>query len=416
MSDRAPIRIAVIGAGVAGCLVVHGLTAATDVEIVCIEKGSEANVLAGTGLNVGPNALKLLKQCNPELEAALRTEGVSLPWATWVAGLTDGTVLLDLDLLQVADNTGIRIRWAELYHQLRSPIAAYIRYNTTVVEMGYADTSTESPLYLVTEDQQTGDRQRIDHIDLIVGCDGRYSQVRTTFINKPEPKHLGVCIYRLLVPNSPDNLIDDYQQWFHHGHRLLTFAIPGNEVYIAGSFPLREGLEIPDEAKTPAYLRRAYQPPAGYSEVCEFLVASICNNIDQIHWARIQEIDAAFGDRRGHVLCLGDSSHAMFPTLGQGATQAFEDGCFVAAHLKHWLAAARQKGERVNIPAFVASVEAIRRDRVQFAQQFSREASDALLADSDPVAALIRKTQPAMLNQLRKLYRDTPNVELALKR
>lgn len=416
MSDRAPIRIAVIGAGVAGCLVVHGLAGEADVEIFCIEKGPEANVLAGTGLNVGPNALKILKECNPVLEAALRAEGVSFPWETWTAGLTDGTVFLDLNLLQVADNTGIRIRWAELYRQLRSPIAAYIRYSTTVVEMGYMDDFAQSPLYLVIEDQQTGDRQRIDHLDLIVGGDGRYSQVRTTFIDKPEPKHLGVCIYRLLVPNSPDDIIDDYQQWFHNGHRLLAFAIPGNEVYIAGSFPLSEGLEIPEEAKTPAYLRTAYEPPSGYSEVCQFLVSSICANIDQIHWARIQEIDAAFGDQRGHVVCLGDSSHAMFPTLGQGATQAFEDGCFMAAHLKQWLANARQKGERIHIPAFVASVEAIRRDRVQFAQQFSREASDALLAGSDPVVALVRKTQPTVLNQLRKLYRDTPDVGLALKR
>lgn len=157
-NGRKSLRIVVIGPGVAGCLVVQGLQNEEDIEVVCIEKGSEENVLAGTGLNVGPNALKVLKQFNPELAASLLAMGISLPWLSWKAGLTDGTVLMDLPLSQVAENPGIRIRWSELYSQLRLPIANRVRYNTTVVEIGYAESSSTGPLYLVVEDQTTGDR------------------------------------------------------------------------------------------------------------------------------------------------------------------------------------------------------------------------------------------------------------------
>lgn len=399
-----------IGAGVAGCLAVRGLQQEADVEVFCIEKGAEENVLAGTGLNVGPNAMKVLQQVDPQLMAALSDPAVSYPWESWTAGLTDGTVIMDLPLSKVAENPGIRIRWSDLYRLLRSHISGKVRYHTTVVEMGYSDSASEKPLYLVVEDQQTGDRERIDQIDLIIGGDGRYSQVRQTFLGTPTPGHLGVCVYRVLVPNTPDRLIGDYQQWFYNGCRLLTFSIPGDEVYIAGSFPLATGLAIPDEAKTVDFLWKSYEPPNGYSEICHFLATSICKYIDQIHWARIQEIPAAFGDARGHVLCLGDSSHAMFPTLGQGATQAFEDGCFVAAHFRQWLATARQTGTDFNVPAFVASVEAIRRDRVQFVQKFSRDASDSLLAGSDPVTELQAKTQAPFQEKLVRLYCDTPEI------
>lgn len=398
---KKPLRIVVIGAGVAGCLVVRGLQQ-EDVEMICIEKGPEENTLAGTALNVGPNALKMLQQIDPELVTMLQAQGVSLPWNSWKAGLTDGTVIFDLPLLQVADNPGIRIRWSELYRQLRSRIAN-IHYNTTVVEMGYAETSDAAPLYLVIEDQSK-ERHKINEVDLILGCDGRYSQVRQTFIDTPQPAHLGTCIYRLLISNTPDRLIDDYQQWFHNGSRLLAFSIPGDQVYIAGSFPLEADLTIPDAAKSPEFLWKCYKPEHGYSQVCDFLATSICENVEQIHWARVQEIPPAFGDARGHILCLGDSSHAMFPTLGQGATQAFEDGCFFVAQVRAHLA----QHHDLSIPALVASITAARRDRIEFVQKFSRDASDSLLAGSDPVKELQAKTQAPFLQKLMRLYRDTP--------
>ncbi|WP_088889434.1 FAD-dependent oxidoreductase [Leptolyngbya ohadii] len=399
-----PLRIVVIGAGVAGCLVTQSLLQTPGAEVICIEKGDEKNELAGTALNVGPNALKVLQQVFPTLAEKLYAE--SLLWSSWKAGLTDGTVLFDRSLLDVADNPGIRIRWSELYQILRANLLSYVRYHTTVIEMGYSESQT-APLFVTTRNQLTGETEKIDRIDLIVACDGRYSQVRETFFGTPQPEHLGVCLYRLLAPNRSDRLIDDYQQWFHQGSRLLTFAIPGDEIYIAGSFPIEKGGEIPPEAKTTAFLRSVYQSAKGYSEVCQFLVDTVCDNIDRIHWARLQEIPTVFRDRRGHVLCLGDSSHAMVPTLGQGATQAFEDGCFFAVYVRQILAQANLQKRAVPIPALTAQIEAARRDRVEFVKTFSREASQSLLAGSNPAIELQSWNQNPFLTKLKQLYRGT---------
>jgi salicylate hydroxylase len=191
---------------------------------------------------------------------------------------------------------------------------------------------------------------------------------------------------------------------------LLAFAIPGNEVYIAGSFPLNSNLDISSENKQPHILRQLYKSERGYSEVCQFLVDSICDRVDNIHWARIQEIPPVFGDTKGHVICLGDSSHAMFPTLGQGATQAFEDGCFFVYQIRQCLAEARSNNSQLDVPSLIAKVEAERKHRIKFVQQFSREASDSLLSGSNPIEELKAKTQAPFLKKLMNLYCNTPKI------
>jgi len=87
----------------------------------------------------------------------------------------------------------------------------------------------------------------------------------------------------------------------------------------------------------------------------------------------------------------------MFQTLGQGATQAIEDALAAAAVLRTQPASAR---------AFVDGYEARRRDRIEFAKQFTREATDTLLPGTDPVAGSLAKAQEPFLAKLRQLYVD----------
>ena len=64
---RKPPRIVIVGAGVAGSLVASGLAGRDDVEVICLEKvGSAGQADAGTGLNIGPNAIKSLTSVMPE--------------------------------------------------------------------------------------------------------------------------------------------------------------------------------------------------------------------------------------------------------------------------------------------------------------------------------------------------------------
>ena len=193
----------------------------------------------------------------------------------------------------------------------------------------------------------------------------------------PPMRQHGVVIYRLLVPDTAGGLIDDYEQWFNGPHRLLAFRVPGNAIYVAGTFPIAPGEEIPEAAKDPAFLRSLYTPPNGVpSAQCRWLIDTICANVPAIHWARLQESPPLYADQNGHVLFLGDASHGMVPTLGQGATQAVEDACVAADLLTKHIAAAG--ADAAAVPALLHEFEELRAERVRFVMDFSRDASDTL--------------------------------------
>ncbi|MGE0253741.1 MAG: FAD-dependent monooxygenase [Alphaproteobacteria bacterium] len=405
MAGRRP-RIAIVGAGVAGAIVAGGLRELGDrVDVVCLERvarGDHAG--AGTGLNVGPNALKALERHLPALARCLYAE--SQPWRSWRISLTDGRLLMDLPLGEVADNDGIRIRWSELYRLLREAAGPAIRYGIEVDEMRYAGPGEAGPLVLRYTDIATGREEVVDGIDLLIAGDGRYSQVRSAFFGPAEPTFLGIAIFRMLIEKAADTPIDDYEQWFNGPNRLLAFQVPGGAVYLAGAFPIPPGDETPPEDRQPSSLRARFLPASGQPDAkCRFLIDALAADGARLHWARFQQSPAAYRDRPGHVLLLGDASHAMVPTLGQGATQAVEDACAAVALIR-----ASVTADAFAAADMTARYVACREARIRFVVDFSVAATDTMLAGADPVAGAARKSGPAFRRDLERLYRDTPEI------
>jgi len=130
----------VAGAGIAGSLIASGLGDRTDCELICLERvGPREQGEAGTGLNIGPNAIKCLGLHLPrDAETIVRN---SLPWSRWTIALTSGQTLMDLPLDAVADNPGVRIRWAELYALLREPLRDLLIYNAELTGCGRTATA-----------------------------------------------------------------------------------------------------------------------------------------------------------------------------------------------------------------------------------------------------------------------------------
>ncbi len=401
------MKIVVIGAGVAGCIVTRALSGLPGTEVLCLEKvDASDHSESGTGLNVGPNAIKVLRRHSAVLHDAVRER--SYPWKSWRISLTDGALLFDLPLSKVADNEGIRIRWSELYAALRGATGNLIRYRAQVSRLGYMEGRADR---LFVEYTENGASRRVDDIDLLVAADGRYSVARALLAGAPTMTQHGVAIYRLLVPDTTAGLIDDYEQWFNGHNRLLAFRVPGNAIYLAGTFPIAPGEDIPERAKDASYLRALYTPAnAAPSAQCRWLIDTICANVAAIHWARLQESPPLYRDGNGHVLFLGDASHGMVPTLGQGATQAVEDACLAADLLAQRIASADAGGVGLAVPEALREFERLRADRVAFVMDFSREASDTLEAGADPVAGALKKLEAPFQQKLARLYRDVPEV------
>ncbi len=122
---------------------------------------------AGTGLNVGPNAMKALRLHLPERHAAVRA--ASLPWRRWFIETSAGERLFDLDLMEVAEEPGIRLRWSELYRVLRAPVAAMTRRG---LELEALEQDAGGRLVPVLRDAG-GALHRFGAFDLLVAGDGR---------------------------------------------------------------------------------------------------------------------------------------------------------------------------------------------------------------------------------------------------
>jgi len=391
------MRIVIVGAGVAGCIMARALARLPGMEVICLERvARDDHSESGTGLNVGPNAVQALQAHDAELAAAITK--ASFPWQSWKVSLTGGRTLFDLPLAHVANNDGWRIRWSELYRVLRE-MAPNIAYDCAITDAG---PSPRNPAQSFIAWTQNGTQKRLDGIDLLIATDGRYSQMRRMFSGEPAIRHVGVAISRVLVPDTSGGLIDDYAQWFNGPNRLLAFRVPPAHVYVASAFPIAPGAPLPDHFKDPDFLRDAFTPPDGTpGDQARWLIDTICAHVPDTHWARMQEHEVLYADPACNVLYLGDAAHGMVPTLGQGATQAIEDAAFAAG----LIARAAAEGRR-NPRQWLQAIEAGRRERMHFVMEFSLAATDTMLAGADPVAGTLHKTRPDFMAKLRRLYRD----------
>jgi salicylate hydroxylase len=249
---------------------------------------------------------------------------------------------------------------------------------------------------------QGAKQHRLDGIDLMIAADGRYSRVRRLMSGEPEMRQTGVAIFRLLVPDSSNGLIDDYEQWFNGPNRLLSFRVPPGHIYIAGTFPIAPDAQIAESSKASDALRAAYTPrQASASAQARWLIDTVCENAAETHWARMQEHELLYRAADCNVLYLGDAAHGMVPTLGQGATQALEDAANAAA-----LITEHYNGGKRGIADWLTEIEAMRHGRMRFVMEFSLEATDTMLEGADPVAGTRHKNEKSFQDKLKALYRD----------
>jgi salicylate hydroxylase len=396
------LHVAIVGAGVSGGVIARGLKAIPGVRITLVEQVSRKDhVNAGNGLNIGPNALKALDEVLPAMADELRA--ASLPWTRWKASLVNGMPLYETWLDDVADRPGIRIRWSELYGISRDTVADITHFEHRLTGLRYGS-SGESAVAIEIEHVTSGARRMIDDIDLLIACDGRYSRVREQLFGAPPVRHLQIANFRLLTNDDSNGGIGDMEQWFNGPNRLLAYRLQDGNIYLSGTVPVPGSGELREGDKTADAIRRAYLPAdGGILDVCRTFVEATCAQPEALHWSRMQEIPTCFRDNDGRVLFVGDSAHAMAPTLGQGATQAIEDGCaFVGLFARMFGAAG------FSVPDLTAAFERLRHDRIDFVKRLSWQASAPMLAGSDPVASHKATFDDDFRADLRRVYLDTP--------
>lgn len=162
--------------------------------------------------------------------------------------------------------------------------------------------------------------------DLVIGADGIHSAIRGgLFPGHPGPSYAGFTTWRVVVP-APAEPFAPHETW-GRGALWGTQPLKDGRIYAYAAAVAPAGERAPDDERA-ELLRRFgdwHRPVPGIIAAAD--PEGVLRN--DVH----QMTDPLPAFHRGRTVLVGDSAHAMAPTLGQGGNQAIEDGIVLAHHV-----------------------------------------------------------------------------------
>ncbi|HEY3734398.1 MAG TPA: FAD-dependent monooxygenase [Streptosporangiaceae bacterium] len=357
------MRVAVVGAGIAGLTVAAALARA-GVRCRVYERVAQLGEV-GAGIQLSPNGTRLLHRLGGG--AALRAAAVR-PEAIEMHRWDSGGVLMRTALGRACEDMYQApyycLHRADLHAVLAALLPAdVIRLGARCVavadgdgaaEIRFADGSAEAA-------------------DVVVGADGIHSVVRQALV-RDEPRFSGQAIYRGLIPASRlPHLLKEPKVtlWLGPGQHCVCYPVSyGRNISFVATTPAGDwrGESWTEEGKV-ADVVEAYQ---GWHED----VQSLLGAADRVtRWALHDRapISRWSGQR---ITIVGDAAHPMLPFGAQGANQAIEDAVTLAACLRGVPA--------TDATAALARYEGIRRPRTEHVQRaIQRNARNHHFADGE---------------------------------
>ncbi|KAK1830161.1 hypothetical protein QBC39DRAFT_412043 [Podospora conica] len=361
-----PLRIAIVGAGIAGLALAAALTKKRPHLSVAVYEAVPAHRDVGAGLALHRNALGALALLGPELH------GVYLAKATACAAEVDEEVVTEVILAHgpgagetVAELGRARGRKSVSRADLLEGLAGLVpegvvRFGRRVV--GVEDGGVEG-----------GVRVRFDgggeeRADCVIGADGIRSVVRGYLLGEEHearaPKNRdGWQVYRTLV-SVEEARAQIGERWTKAvpillGPRGHVNCIPLNKGTRLSAGVAVRGAALEDGG------RKTLDPELykDYTEDAQRIVRMVAKDTSA-SWS-VGDHDHAPFYHRGVVAMMGDAAHAALPFAGNGAAQALED----AAVLDHLFGEVKKLSD---IEPALAAYDAIRRPRSQAVVDLAR--------------------------------------------
>lgn len=303
MADLNRVSISIVGAGVAG------LTAATALAQrgaqVTVHERAEALLDVGAGLQVSPNAIRVLDALG------LRDEfdAVSAPSHRVELHDSVGRLVTRLDLARYRPDDAFR-----LVHRARliQMLDAAARRAGARIELGSE----------VTEPPQA---------DLVIGADGVNSRIRPLLNGAETPHFTGQTAWRALIAAEPD-AAPAAQVFMGPGRHLVSYPLAGGLRNIVAVVERpewhAEGWSHPGD---PADLRAAFARfggpvPGWLQQVDQVSLWGLFRHPVAAHWQRAPSNGPA-------LVLIGDAAHPTLPFMAQGAVMAIEDAWVLGACL-----------------------------------------------------------------------------------
>jgi 2-polyprenyl-6-methoxyphenol hydroxylase-like FAD-dependent oxidoreductase len=366
-------RVAIIGGGIGGLTAARAL-GRRGIEVAIYEAAPELREI-GAGVALGPNAMKVLRSL--DLESEVRAIAGRWEWAVTRNGRTSRVISQTSRAQQASlfGSAGATAHRADLLDVLAHSLPSEI------VTLGARCVEVKSEPDVAVAKFQDGSEVEAD---LIVGADGIHSVVRASLFGPDAPRFTGKICYRSVVPVHAvpgEAPAMDNAQWLGPHGTIVLYPVRRDELINVVCHYDDEGYRHESwvtECERSEVLER-------YGDWHESLLRVFSAGEVWYKWA-LYDRDPIEQWTQGRVTVLGDAAHPMLPYLGQGACQAIEDGCVLAAAL------ATQPGDPV---AGLALYERSRRPRASQVVLASRErgVSNHL---ASPLAALKRDVSIAV--------------------
>jgi salicylate hydroxylase len=352
MPRVAPLRIAVVGAGLGGLTAAVALRqAGFDVEVY--EQAPELTEVGG-GINMGPNAARVLYRLG--LGKGLDREAVR-PLSTHQRRWQDGRTL---------QRAPLNPRCEELYG---APHLTVHRADLlAIIASGFPAERIHLGHRLVGLDDK-GDRveawfENGAHItaEALVGADGINSTVRAALLGEEAPRFAGCVAYRGLVPTeriADLGLEIGSQSWVGPGGHFVHYFVSRGRLLNFVGWTEHDTWNREDWTDRATIARALAAFVGWHPQICRIIAAADTCFI----WALFDREPLPRWSI-GRTTLLGDACHPMYPFMGQGAAQAIEDGAMLAACLA--------AGGAADPAQTLRRYEEVRRPRVTRLQEMSR--------------------------------------------
>jgi 2-polyprenyl-6-methoxyphenol hydroxylase-like FAD-dependent oxidoreductase len=215
-----------------------------------------------------------------------------------------------------------------------------------------------------------------ERCQLLIGCDGINSTVRTQLLGPVKPAYQGYTAWRGLVnfqhEAAPQHM---FQQFWGRGRRIAFYHVDNDGlVFWIAIANAPEGERDPEGASKARV--------AGLFGNCAEPVPAMIGATEDAEIQRLDvyDLDPISSWARGRVTVMGDAAHAMTFNTGQGACQAILDGVALAKHLR----------EAQDIPLALRDFEGSRRKPAYSQVRLSRAIGKLGRWDS-PVACAARE-------------------------
>jgi 2-polyprenyl-6-methoxyphenol hydroxylase-like FAD-dependent oxidoreductase len=164
-----------------------------------------------------------------------------------------------------------------------------------------------------------------DTYDLVAGADGWRSNMRRLLLGPgaPEPRFLGLAVWRALVARPPD--VTGLFMFYGPQHKTGFTPLTPDRMYVFLVEPTADRIRL-DPAARPQVMRELLADFGG-------LVTEVRESIREPDQVDVRPLDALILPPpwyRDRVVLIGDAAHATTPQLAMGAAITMEDSIVLA--------------------------------------------------------------------------------------